>query len=565
MPKKRHDREPPKQAEEIQRQMGESLNTQKKQIAQASWWILLAIILIVAGIRYRLLDVPLERDEGEYAYAAQLILQGLSPYVHLYNMKLPGIYAAYTVLLSIFGDTHTGIHTGLLLINILTTVLIFLLAQRLFNPLAGIASAGSFGILSLGQSVRGVSANAEHFVILAAVGGLLLLLMASERKQWSLFFASGLLFGLGFIIKQHGIAFILAGCAIFLIQSKHTRPFSWKLFYRHGLALVGGMLLPYATTCLVFLVAGSFGKFWFWTFEYAKAYSSQMPLDKGLANLQAMAYRILGDSWAIWALVGIGLSALLWAKNARRHSSFLILFALFSFLGICPGLYFRPHYFLFMLPVSALLAGVAVSSLAMIWSGSMLSWSRFSIGLLITVSALSFTLFQQRAYLFRMTPFEVSRSTYGANPFPESLEIASYIRSHTAKDDQIAVIGSEPQIYFYSERKAATGYIYTYAMMENHDFALKMQEQMIKEIENAEPVYIVYIDPNSIPLSWLPHKDSHWQIYKWFKRYRAQHYTRVGLIEIYKDVPSYRWGEKANGSPRSKYWVEVLRRKSKKQ
>jgi len=42
---------------------------------------LLAVALLTVGfIRLRLLDLPLERDEGEYAYAGQLILQGTPPY-----------------------------------------------------------------------------------------------------------------------------------------------------------------------------------------------------------------------------------------------------------------------------------------------------------------------------------------------------------------------------------------------------------------------------------------------------------------------------------------------------
>jgi hypothetical protein len=35
------------------------------------------IFLFVAFVRIRLMDVPLERDEGDYAYTEQLILQGV--------------------------------------------------------------------------------------------------------------------------------------------------------------------------------------------------------------------------------------------------------------------------------------------------------------------------------------------------------------------------------------------------------------------------------------------------------------------------------------------------------
>ncbi|HVH50107.1 MAG TPA: hypothetical protein VM781_00455, partial [Candidatus Bathyarchaeia archaeon] len=53
------------------------------------------VILLFAGIRWRLREMPLERDEGEYAYAGQLILQNIPPYELAYNMKLPGTYVAY--------------------------------------------------------------------------------------------------------------------------------------------------------------------------------------------------------------------------------------------------------------------------------------------------------------------------------------------------------------------------------------------------------------------------------------------------------------------------------------
>jgi len=82
---------------------------------RVAWWTLAVIVFgVVLAIRIRLLGIPLERDEGEYAYAGQLMLQGIPPYKLAYNMKLPGIYAAYAVIMSTFGQTILGIHLGLL-------------------------------------------------------------------------------------------------------------------------------------------------------------------------------------------------------------------------------------------------------------------------------------------------------------------------------------------------------------------------------------------------------------------------------------------------------------------
>ena len=148
---------------------------------------------------------------------------------------------------------------------------------------------------------------------------------------------------------------------------------------------------------------------------------------------------------------------------------------------------------------------------------------------------------------------------YGANPFPESIEIAKYLRENSTSEDKIAVIGSEPQIYFYSNRRAATGYIYTYALMEDHPYAIKMQGEMINEIESAEPKYMVFVN---VLTSWLRTEKSNDMIFKWFLQY-IKHYRKVGVVDIIgNDRTDYYWGDEASGyEPKSKLWLAVFERK----
>ena len=183
-------------------------------------WVWLALVVIMSfavGVRYRLLEIPLDRDEGEYAYVGQLMLDGIPPYAQAYNMKLPGVYAVYAVVMSVFGQTVAGIHFGLLLVNGITTLFVFLLARRVSGDLGGVAAAAIFAAMSLSPGVQGLSANAEHFVILFASSGLWALSRATERdRMWGLF-GSGLLLGTAFVMKQHGAAFVLAGAAYLLV------------------------------------------------------------------------------------------------------------------------------------------------------------------------------------------------------------------------------------------------------------------------------------------------------------------------------------------------------------
>src|SRR6476659_5118819 len=169
---------------------------------RVAWWTLAVIVFgFVLAIRIRLVGIPLERDEGEYAYAGQLLLQGIPPYKLAYNMKFPGTYGAYALIMALFGQTIVGIHLGLLLINAATILLIFLLCRRLINSIAGIAAAMTYAVLSVSPSVFGFAAHGEHFLMLPALGGMLLLVNKSDGRNFERLFASGLLFGTSLLMK----------------------------------------------------------------------------------------------------------------------------------------------------------------------------------------------------------------------------------------------------------------------------------------------------------------------------------------------------------------------------
>ena len=176
------------------------------------WLFVLAVLLFVGFIRVRLLDMPLERDEGEYAYAGQLILQGIPPYELAYNMKLPGTDYTYALGMAVFGETSAGVHLTLLVANSVTIVFVFLLGRKLFGTMAGLVACASYGVMAVSPAVLGMAAHASHFVVLFAVPATLLLLRADETRRAATLFFSGMLYGLAFLMTQQGICFCLFGC-----------------------------------------------------------------------------------------------------------------------------------------------------------------------------------------------------------------------------------------------------------------------------------------------------------------------------------------------------------------
>ncbi len=165
-----------------------------------AWALVSLSVLASAVIRLRLLEVPLDRDEGEYAYVAQLLLQGVPPYAGAYSMKLPGTYGVYAASLALFGRTVAGVHGGLVVVTAATAVLVYALAARLAGRAAGVVASAAFAALAVNPRLLGTAAYAEHFVLLPAVGGWLALLRATEARRCGWLVGSGLLLGLALLM-----------------------------------------------------------------------------------------------------------------------------------------------------------------------------------------------------------------------------------------------------------------------------------------------------------------------------------------------------------------------------
>ncbi len=508
------------------------------RVARARPWALAllgVLIVCVAAVRWRLLDVPLERDEGEYAYAGSLLLEGIPPYAEAYNMKLPGIYAAYALVMGVFGESDRGIHLGLLVANVATLVLLFLLARRLAagvgEPLAsvvGLGAAACYAILSLSTAVQGLWANAEHFVLPCALLGTLLVVDAVERSSRVRLVLGALALGLGFVVKQHGAAFVAAAGLIVLSAGLRRRPRAPKRLATDAVAFAVAALVPYALTCGLLALAGVFDTFWFWTFEYAREYTGQVPRELIGQIFRTGFDPVFASGPLIWILGASLPLVLVFDRDLRRNGSAVVLFVVFGALAVLPGFFFRPHYFVFALPGLALAAALGAAFVARRLPGLASTRARAVAAAVVLTVCVGQAVWTQADVLFELTPFQVVRKTYGLNPFPESVEVGRLLDELARPDDRIAVIGSEPQIYLYSKRRAATGYMYTYALMEDHRFNVRMQQEFIAEVEASAPAFCVFAN---VSTSWLVKQQSPNLLFQWWERF-VQGYELIALAEI---------------------------------
>lgn len=497
------------------------------------WWFMVLVFVLVLVARLRLLSFPLERDEGEYAYAGQLILQGIPPYDLAYNMKFPGTYLAYAGIMAVFGETPAGIHLGMLVLTTGTALMLFWLGRKLLDEMGGIVAATTYMVLTASPSMLGLTGHATHFCAFFATAGLCLMWKARQKESWGLIAGFAFCFGTAVLMKQH--ASIIAAWAGLAYAWGKFREGNAPLAVRLGKIAfcAAAMLLPFGLCCLWLWQAGVFDKFWFWTIRYAKEYASGVPIGYAPQLFWHTFSFIVVKGILLWVIGFAGL-VLVWVDERwRSQRAWILGFCAASALAVCPDFYFRKHYFLIALPALALLAGATISAMQKLGAARSQMAAKAPAWIFALAAGLAIATFSDIWFFDSMNQAlrganDTEHGLYGADPLPESEVVAKYIADNSTPDTRVAIMGSEPQIYFLSHRHSATGFIYTYALMEAQPFALTMQLEMISDIVSNRPDFVVFTDN---PYSWDRRPDSNPAIFDWWSGYKTN-YTLVGIADV---------------------------------
>ena len=432
--------------------------------------------LIVVAVRLHRLDVALERDEGEYAYIAQMFLRGEAPYTEAYTMKLPGVPLCYALAFVVFGETTRAIHLAGLIADMLSALSIAWLCRSVAAPdgrasraLPAIA-ASCFMVLSSLLCFEGFTANCEKFVVVFVASSFAV--FAASRARAAIF-GAGLLMGMAFLCKQQALPLLVLLCAMAGLRGGTGRP---RLFDRAVFVLCAGfgILTPYIATIISAIWLDVFDAFWFQTVSYASKYVgiSEEPMRLFLKVARRMAAQPL-----LWfAVVGVVLLPI--ARSIIVGARWtVVLWFVGAALALSIGLHFRPHYFFYITAPLAVAAGtLAVSS----------RW--FSLALNVCLLA---TLWLNSGNFFLRTDEEVSEAVYRQTIFNDAIHVAELLAVETAPDERVLILGSEPELLFLANRRSVTPYIYFYPLLEPQPFAEAQQREVIDDVLLSSPDHLV--------------------------------------------------------------------------
>lgn len=502
------------------------------------------VVLLTLFVRLRHLNIAFERDEGEYAYAAQEILRGGLPYIDFYNMKLPGTYYFFALMFAIGGDSAITVKIGLLIVNLLNAFLVFLIARRIVEPSkkqsVGFFGAAAYLLFSLSYEAQGWTANSEHFVIFPALIGSLIVIVAHQTKRLWLYFFAGVFLIWAFISKQHALGYVVfPPIWLFFEAFKEKR---WRvrfanffypmLYYSLGVLSVWGLLLAY------FYHHNALDDLYFFTFQYASAYVGQEVPFKAIWHFRP----IFWNNPIFWYLHFAVLYFAIRQSSLFKERTFIFSFWFCAFLCIHPGWFYRPHYFQLLFPAAAVLAGIGMAYINEFWKKV---WQRIHVDnpQLVLWLGLLISCITQFGYYFTWSSEKVTDTMYPNANFSEIRDISYLLPKIMSDTGTIGMIGAEPQVAFYAKKQNASGFLYHYPIYEKHRFALSMADQFIGEMEKKKPEILFYFCPlEQVGVDF--NSETMVKIQEWYQDFR-QNYELVGKFRNnYIDYSEMCWRDK---------------------
>jgi hypothetical protein len=508
--------------------------------------LLSLLVLLDISIRSNFLGIGFERDEGAYSYYGKLLMEGKIPYKDFYEQKFPGIFYFYAAIVSLFGDTVEGMHKGFMYVNILTMIFVYFTSRNLFSAFAGVVSAATFLFVSMTPTLSGYTVQGEHGVILFASMGFLFYSNARSKGKWYYYLLMGLSFGCAFMAKTSGIFFIAAGgitivTDFFFSKDKKNYMQLFKTAFIYG----GGITLVVAILFLIIYAKGAFSDMLFWTIDIPKRYVNKIKWEDGKTYLDYSYQAITNDYKLFWRHGFLALIACVFAKAVDlRTKFFAFILIFFSCAAIFPGFYFYGHYWIQILPGLSILSGLMYFSVVNILRDKLnlkspnLKYLYLGLfGILVFMHSNKL-----KNYYFHPNYEQILRTVYGGNPFPEAVEIGKYINSVAKPEDQIVVMGSEPQIYFYTKKKCPSRHAYFAALVESVPEHKIWQREFIADVEKARPKYFIFFN-HQISLFVQPNSDQH--IFQWANKYIQDNYKLVGLVDMLGQTSNYIFNETA--------------------
>ena len=471
------------------------------------------LLLLFVALRWNSFNAPLIRDEGEYAYAAQLLIHGVMPYDHAFIQKPPMVVYSYAVASLLLPDVFWAPRLLAYLSVALATLLLGYIARLEFGKgFALPAMLLATPMIPL-PGIEQFPANTEMFMLLPLLATFAVYVHARQHGQKCQFWLAAGFLGVTTLCFKYTalplIALVFAVWPLELWRQKHDARLLWKCLLA---ATLGGILAAVLELGL-FLVHDGGVRLWECTVQFNRYYLHSHTFT--LVNLRA----IIESLWHSWWILFLIPAAAFLRPGARLW--FWLAAWLCAALATSASGY--GQYYVPLMPFWALLSAVGIRHLAAYlakWPATAGRW----VGGLLTVLVLILVLRPDVPWL-SCSPARFAEVRTAGCPLIESQIVARRVAELSGPDDFVYVAGSEPQTLVYAHRFSPTRFITAYAMTIPSVVAAKYQQEVMGDLLRHPPKLIVYVLPNN---SWLLQPHSPLEFVDFVRSFLAQNYFLVG-------------------------------------
>ncbi len=449
---------------------------------------ILGLLTLLFLTQWNSLNGPFERDEGEYAYAAWIMKEGLVPYKDSFMQKPPMVIYTYWLAQLLSDQAFWPPRLLGSLSVLLTAFLVGAIARKEYGPMAGWISIWIFLPMWCLPHLLPFAANTEKFMILPLMGTLAIYTYFGRRPSGWTWFAAGACASLSLLYKPIGVTVLLFIFCFWAWENLRSDAKAAGTLKGLLFALAGALAVA-AVTMVYFATQGALDELWESCVAFNRSYADALTWGPEYF-LRKM--RVLIRFW--WVLFLLLLCFLVRRPGRWWYHLGLFLLALASAYKDPNG-----HYYLMVLPFWAVIgAGAIVSLLQGTEKRPPAERRAFTVGAVFLVVAL---LCWPVRHQFILSPSELYRYTYGLKtPFQESPFVARRVAAMTDPEDLVFVAGSEPQILYYAKRKSPTRFVIMYPLMLPSPYAERYQRETLQAIQARPPKVIVL---SNSPYSWL--------------------------------------------------------------
>lgn len=469
-----------------------------KSLKKYKFFIFIALIFLLLRLP-SLFEPYWYGDEGIYLTIGQGLRKGLTLYTQIHDNKPPTLYFLAAISQTVFGFRF------LLLLFMATTAYLFnILAKRFLEPKIAKLALILFVVFSSVPFIEGTIANAEVFMLLPTILGIIVFLNAKKNQDY---FISAFLLGLAFTIKVPVILeciFLLV--FLFLEKLDLLSQLNLKNIFQRFLKFLPlfigffiSFLIPIILFGIYYYFQGALKLFinasLLQNFGYLSSWSSGNQTSSFASGGLISRLLVLLLTWVL-------IYILLIRKTIDKKIAFILFWFSTTIFGSLLSGRPYPHYLIQLLPPLCLVIASIFSKFSKI-----LVKSTF----VISVIALVFIIHLYQFYFYPVFSYygnfysyvlhlknQTNYYSFFGSTVSQTYDIANYIKKNTTPDQKIFMWGDNSDIYALSDRLPVGRYTVAYHIVDFNAY-----DVTIDQLKSNPPKFIIYYPMNGRPFLQL--------------------------------------------------------------